>query len=85
MNENNCLLQLTKRSMDKTPVQDPSMTPSATTAANVIQPKAMIYVCAKCHKDNELKSTDVIRCTECDRCRILYKKRTKRLIAYDAR
>jgi cytochrome c553 len=52
--------------MDKTPIHDPSMTPSAsapaTTGANVLQPKAMIYVCGECHKDNELKSTDVIRC-----------------------
>jgi len=47
-------------------VHDPSMTPSsatpATTGANILQPKAMIYVCGECHKDNELKSTDVIRC-----------------------
>lgn len=51
--------------MDKTPIHDPSMTPSAATTtagANILQPKAMIYVCGDCHKDNELKSTDVIRC-----------------------
>ncbi len=51
--------------MDKTPIHDPSMTPSAattTSVANLLQPKAMIYVCGDCHKDNELKSTDVIRC-----------------------
>jgi predicted RNA-binding Zn-ribbon protein involved in translation (DUF1610 family) len=54
--------------MDKTPIHDPSMTPSAattaatTTGANILQAKAMIYVCGECHKDNELKSTDVIRC-----------------------
>ena len=53
--------------MDKTPIHDPSMTPSAsnaatTTGASVLQPKAMVYVCGECHKDNELKSTDVIRC-----------------------
>ncbi|CAF1141398.1 unnamed protein product [Rotaria sordida] len=72
--------------MDKTPIHDPSMTPlpSTTTAGNVLQPKAMIYICGECHKENELKSTDVIRCNECG-YRILYKKRTKRLIVYDAR
>jgi hypothetical protein len=48
-------------------VHDPSMTPSSsnpatTTGANILQPKARIYVCGECHKDNELKSTDVIRC-----------------------
>jgi hypothetical protein len=53
--------------MDKTPIHDPSMTPSAsanpTTAGNnILQQKSMIYVCGECHKDNELKSTDVIRC-----------------------
>ncbi len=52
--------------MDKTPIHDPSMTPSASTNAttgnNPLQAKAMIYICADCHKDIELKSTDVIRC-----------------------
>jgi hypothetical protein len=49
--------------MDKTPSHDPSGGAAATTnAANLLQPKAMIYVCGDCHKDNELKSTDVIRC-----------------------
>ncbi|CAF0724701.1 unnamed protein product [Adineta steineri] len=75
--------------MDKTPIHDPSMTPSSstmmtTTANNPLQTKTMVYVCGECHKDNELKPTDVIRCTECG-YRILYKKRTKRLIVYDAR
>ncbi len=82
--------------MDRTPIHDPSMTPSpntfsgnittatTTNAANPISSKTMIYVCGECHKDNELKSTDVIRCNECG-YRILYKKRTKRLIVYDAR
>ncbi|CAF1048052.1 unnamed protein product [Rotaria sp. Silwood1] len=72
--------------MDKTPIHDPSMTPmpSTTTGSNVLQPKAMVYICGECHKENELKSTDVIRCNECG-YRILYKKRTKRLIVYDAR
>lgn len=54
--------------MDKTPVYDPSMTPMPTTpggsatTVNVLQPKAMVYICGECHKENELKSTDVIRC-----------------------
>lgn len=98
--------------MDRTPMHDQSMTPSpntmhssATTASNhpnQSSAKSMVYICGECHKDNELKSTDVIRCkfhnwkflfilpfflflgTECG-YRILYKKRTKRLVVYDAR
>jgi hypothetical protein len=57
--------------MDRTPIHDPSMTPSpntipsSTTTTNQsgqVSSKSMIYVCGECHKDNELKSTDVIRC-----------------------
>ncbi|CAF0744966.1 unnamed protein product [Adineta ricciae] len=74
--------------MDKTPIHDPSMTPSASTMPSTtnsaLQTKTMVYVCGECHKDNELRSTDVIRCTDCG-YRILYKKRTKRSTVYDAR
>ena len=58
--------------MDRTPIHDPSMTPSPHTTsagsttsgnqANQTAIKSMIYVCGECHKDNELKATDVIRC-----------------------
>ena len=52
--------------MDKTPIHDPSMTPSASTLPSTtnsaLQTKTMVYVCGECHKDNELRSTDVIRC-----------------------
>lgn len=56
--------------MDRTPIHDPSMTPSpntvpaSTTTNNSAQTagKSMVYICGECHKDNELKSTDVIRC-----------------------
>jgi hypothetical protein len=56
--------------MDRTPIHDASMTPSlntipssiTTTTTNQVSSKSMIYVCGECHKDNELKSTDVIRC-----------------------
>lgn len=66
---------------------DPSQTPvpggaggSATTSIN----KPMVYVCGSCHKENEIKAKDPIRCIDCDH-RILYKKRTKRLVVFDAR
>ena len=34
--------------------------------------------------DNELKTGDVVRCRECG-YRILYKKRTKRVVQFEAR
>lgn len=48
-------------------MHDPSMTPSAhalsgNSTTNPLASKTMVYVCGECHKDNELKSTDVIRC-----------------------
>ena len=44
----------------------------------------MIYICGECHSENEIRPRDAIRCRECG-CRIMYKKRTKRLIVFDAR
>ncbi len=44
----------------------------------------MIYICGECHAENEIRPRDTIRCRECG-YRIMYKKRTKRLIVFDAR
>ena len=44
----------------------------------------MIYICGECHSENEIRPRDAIRCRECG-YRIMYKKRTKRLIVFDAR
>ena len=44
----------------------------------------MIYICGECHNENEIRPRDAIRCRECG-YRIMYKKRTKRLIVFDAR
>ncbi len=44
----------------------------------------MIYICGECHSENEIRQRDTIRCRECG-YRIMYKKRTKRLIVFDAR
>ena len=44
----------------------------------------MIYICGECHMENEIRQRDAIRCRECG-YRIMYKKRTKRLIVFDAR
>lgn len=67
---------------------DPSQTPVHSTGAgssgSQAASKPMVYVCASCHREIEIKPKDPIRCIECDH-RILYKKRTKRLVVFDAR
>lgn len=45
---------------------------------------ATAYICGDCGAENTLKPGDVIRCRECG-YRILYKKRTKRVVQYEAR
>ncbi|MCO5582032.1 hypothetical protein L7F22_035923 [Adiantum nelumboides] len=42
------------------------------------------YLCGDCGADNALKPGDVIQCRECG-YRILYKKRTRRIVQYEAR
>uniref|UniRef100_A0A2K5XI70 DNA-directed RNA polymerases I, II, and III subunit RPABC4 n=1 Tax=Mandrillus leucophaeus TaxID=9568 RepID=A0A2K5XI70_MANLE len=54
--------------------------------AEDIQPpkqQLMIYICGECHAENEIKSRDPIRCRECG-YRIIFKKRTERLVGFDA-
>ncbi|EJD01039.1 uncharacterized protein FOMMEDRAFT_141778, partial [Fomitiporia mediterranea MF3/22] len=42
------------------------------------------YLCADCGSPNEIKSREPIRCRECGH-RIMYKKRTKRMVQFEAR
>ncbi|TDL29284.1 hypothetical protein BD410DRAFT_779647 [Rickenella mellea] len=42
------------------------------------------YICADCYAKNEIKSREPIRCRECGH-RIVYKKRTKRMVQFEAR
>ena len=44
----------------------------------------VLYVCGECGEENKLKPGDVIQCRECG-YRILYKKRTRRVVQYEAR
>ncbi|KAH7887918.1 DNA-directed RNA polymerase I [Phlebopus sp. FC_14] len=44
----------------------------------------MEYICADCGARNEIKSREPIRCRECGH-RIMYKKRTKRMVQFEAR
>lgn len=42
------------------------------------------YICGDCGTENGLKQGDVVRCRECG-YRILYKKRTQRIVQFEAR
>ncbi|QDZ18364.1 DNA-directed RNA polymerase [Chloropicon primus] len=42
------------------------------------------YVCGECGAENKVKPGDTIQCRECG-YRILYKKRTRRVVQYEAR
>ncbi|KAI9092169.1 DNA directed RNA polymerase [Phlyctochytrium arcticum] len=42
------------------------------------------YTCGECGKDNTIKPREPIRCKECG-YRIMYKKRTKRMVQFEAR
>ncbi|TFK69945.1 hypothetical protein BDN72DRAFT_839715 [Pluteus cervinus] len=44
----------------------------------------MDYICADCGAKNEIKPREPIRCRECGH-RIMYKKRTKRMVQFEAR
>ncbi|XP_040840595.1 DNA-directed RNA polymerases I, II, and III subunit RPABC4-like [Ochotona curzoniae] len=51
-----------------------------------IQPpkqQPMIYTCRECHTESEIKSREPIRCRE-SAYRIMYSKRTERLLVSDA-
>eukprot|EP00793_Prasinoderma_coloniale_P004026 PRCOL_00006868-RA len=42
------------------------------------------YICGDCGAENKIKQGDVIQCRECG-YRILYKKRTTKIVQYEAR
>lgn len=54
---------------------------AATTAG---KPAVMVYICGDCHQESEIRSRDAIRCRECG-YRIMYKKRTRRMVVFDGR
>ncbi|KAL1326403.1 DNA-directed RNA polymerases II, IV and V subunit 12 isoform X2 [Arachis hypogaea] len=47
------------------------------------QAEPVSYICRDCGMENTLKPGDVIQCRECG-YRILYKKRTRRIVQYEA-
>ncbi|WFD49749.1 DNA-directed RNA polymerase core subunit rpc10 [Malassezia furfur] len=42
------------------------------------------YICADCSATNDIRPREPIRCRECGH-RIMYKKRTKRMLHFEAR
>ncbi|KAL1926152.1 hypothetical protein VTP01DRAFT_6017 [Rhizomucor pusillus] len=54
------------------------------TAIRPLQQPAMAYICAECGTENALKPREPIRCQDCGH-RIMYKKRTKRMVQFEAR
>ncbi|KAL2916530.1 DNA-directed RNA polymerase core subunit rpc10 [Polyrhizophydium stewartii] len=42
------------------------------------------YTCGECGADNQIKPREPIRCKDCG-YRIMYKKRTKRMVQFEAR
>jgi DNA-directed RNA polymerase I, II, and III subunit RPABC4 len=48
------------------------------------KPHPMIYICGECREETEIRPKDAICCRQCG-FRILYKKRCRKLMVYDAR
>jgi len=48
------------------------------------QRQDMEYLCADCGAKNEIRPREPIRCRECGH-RIMYKKRTSRMVQFEAR
>jgi DNA-directed RNA polymerase subunit RPC12/RpoP len=43
-----------------------------------------VYICAECGAETKIKQRDRLKCESCH-CNILYKKRTKRVLCFEAR
>ncbi|KAI0751357.1 DNA directed RNA polymerase [Daedaleopsis nitida] len=48
------------------------------------QRQDMTYLCADCGSSNEIRPREPIRCRQCGH-RIMYKKRTHRMVQFEAR
>lgn len=57
---------------------------SSNTQNTPFDSQAARYICGDCGFENEIRAKDVIRCRECG-YRILFKKRTNRIIQFEAR
>ncbi|ORX55905.1 hypothetical protein BCR36DRAFT_581060 [Piromyces finnis] len=50
----------------------------------VQRPQQISYICGDCGVENDIRPKEPIRCKECG-YRIMYKKRTKRMVQFEAR
>jgi DNA-directed RNA polymerase I, II, and III subunit RPABC4 len=57
---------------------------AAQPAPPAAEKQPVAYICGDCGSQNTLRPGDVIRCRDCG-YRILYKKRTQRIVQYEAR
>ncbi|KAI0773933.1 DNA directed RNA polymerase [Fomes fomentarius] len=57
---------------------------SSSAAVGTPQRHEMSYLCADCGSSNEIKPREPIRCRQCGH-RIMYKKRTNRMVQFEAR
>ncbi|KIM27589.1 hypothetical protein M408DRAFT_330022 [Serendipita vermifera MAFF 305830] len=68
--------------MEDAPQQDKSNANYGTYQAK--QRQDVQYLCADCGVENEIKSREPIRCKACGH-RIMYKKRTSKMVQFEAR
>ncbi|KAF8326519.1 DNA directed RNA polymerase [Cantharellus anzutake] len=71
----------------RTMSQTPAYNNNADVGGNVINPPRIAdleYLCADCGARTEIRPREPIRCRECGH-RIMYKKRTKRMVQFEAR
>ena len=61
-----------------------NMLPGQQQPQQYVSNPGVAYTCGDCGHENVIKQGDVIRCRECG-YRILYKKRTRRVVQFEAR
>ncbi|KAF1974966.1 hypothetical protein BU23DRAFT_552804 [Bimuria novae-zelandiae CBS 107.79] len=64
--------------------QQPSTGAAADASTIDIHSRAVSYTCGDCDGDVQLKRGEPIRCRNCGH-RVLYKKRTNRMVQFEAR
>ncbi|CAN6665565.1 DNA-directed RNA polymerases I, II, and III subunit RPABC4 [Trichomonascus vanleenenianus] len=66
------------------PASNPSAMSMAAAGLNAHKNYGVKYMCATCASEVVLGKSDPVRCKECGH-RVLYKKRTERMVQFEAR